>query len=183
MFCPNCGNERVSDATIYCNRCGFLLTGTAEIMALGGVLPTTISTTNSKGSSPRKKGLKQALFIFLLMFLVVPIVSIFTIAINVQPFVPAMVTVALMMGSMLRAAYALLFESNEPGGATLEQKGAAMVQQIIAKQNAGTLPESRMAPAADFVAPQRGDWRDTTDLEPSSVTESTTRLLSNQEKD
>lgn len=182
MFCPNCGNERQSNDTNFCNRCGFLLTGTAELLQTGGVIPQNQVTT-TKSSSPRKKGLKQALFIFLLMFLVVPIVSIFTIAIGVQPFVPAIATVALMMGSMLRAAYALMFESNVPEGTTIDSKTANVVQQIIAKQNAGALPESRMTPAADFIPPKRGDWRDTTDLEPSSVTESTTRLLSNQEKE
>lgn len=183
MFCPNCGNERVSDATIYCNRCGFLLTGTAELIANGGVSTTAISSPNAKSISPRKKGLKQGLFIFLLTFLVVPIVGIFTQAIGAEPFAVGIAAVGLFMGGLLRMVYALMFESGEPGGATLEQKGAALVQQMIAKQNAGALPESRMAPAQDFMAPQRGDWRDTTDLEPSSVTESTTRLLSNQEKE
>ncbi|HMT09836.1 MAG TPA: zinc ribbon domain-containing protein [Pyrinomonadaceae bacterium] len=181
MFCPNCGNERVSNDTNYCNRCGFLLTGTAELLATGGVIPQS-QPVSKKGSSPRKKGLKQALFIFLLMFLVVPIVSIFTIAIRVEPFAPAICAVTLMMGSILRAAYALLFESNEPGGSTLEQRSAAMVQQVIAKHQMNQLPEQRIQPAADFVAPVRGDWRETNDLEPSSVTESTTRLLSNEEK-
>lgn len=182
MFCPNCGNERMSEATIYCNRCGFLLTGTAELIANGGVSPTSIAPTNAKAISPRKKGLKQGLFIFLLTFLVVPVIGIFTEAIGAQPFAVGIAAVSLFMGGLLRMVYALMFESGDPGGATLEQKGAALVQQIIAKQNAGALPESRMTPAADFLAPQRGDWRDTTELEPSSVTESTTRLLSREEK-
>lgn len=183
MFCPNCGNERVSDATIYCNRCGFLLTGTAELIANGGVSTTAISSPNAKAISPRKKGLKQGLFIFLLTFLVVPIVGIFTQAIGAEPFAVGIAAVGLFMGGLLRMVYALMFESGEPGGQTLEQKGAAVLQKVIAERKAAQLPEQRGQPAVDFVAPQRGDWRDTTDLEPSSVTESTTRLLSNQEKE
>jgi hypothetical protein len=46
-------------------------------------------------------------------------------------------------------------------------------------QNA--LPPQQTMPASAYAAPQAGNWRDTNDLQPS-VTESTTRLLDEEER-
>ncbi len=43
------------------------------------------------------------------------------------------------------------------------------------------LPPQQSVPASVYGAPQAGSWRDTNDLQPTSVTENTTRLL--EEKD
>jgi len=44
------------------------------------------------------------------------------------------------------------------------------------------LPGQQSIPASAYAAPRAGSWRDTKDLEPSSVTESTTRLLEKEEE-
>ena len=75
MFCPSCGQERISDETRFCSRCGFLLSGTYELLMTGGVIPQA-PVGASQIVAPRTRGLKQGLFIFLLTFLVVPIVAI-----------------------------------------------------------------------------------------------------------
>ena len=179
MFCPNCGQERISTETSFCSRCGFLLTGTAELIQTGGIIPQ-VTATGSKGNSPRKKGLKQGLFIFLLTFLVVPIVSIFTIAIKVEPFAVAICAVTLLMGGLLRMAYALMFESNDVETGTL----ANDVNQLISRQRtAAALPPQHSVPIPAEV-PFRaatGTWRDTRDLQPPSVTDGTTKLLEKEE--
>lgn len=180
MFCPVCGQERLSTETSFCSRCGFLLTGTAELIQTGGILPQAAATP-AKGTTPRKKGLKQGLFIFLLTFLVVPIVAIFTIAINVEPFAVAICAIALLMGGLLRMAYALMFESNEVGGAPLQ----ADINQLITRQRtAAALPPQHSVPIPAEV-PFRaatGTWRDTRDLQPPSVTDGTTKLLEKEER-
>lgn len=179
MFCPNCGQERISTETSFCSRCGFLLTGAAELIQTGGIIPQ-IATTAATGSTPRKKGLKQGLFIFLLTFLVVPIVSIFTIAINAEPFAVAICAVALLMGGLLRMAYALMFESNDIEVASVGQE----VNQLINRQRvAAALPPQHSVPIPAEV-PFRaatGTWRDTRDLQPPSVTDGTTKLLEKEE--
>ena len=179
MFCPNCGQERISTDTSFCSRCGFLLTGTAELLQTGGILPQ-LNPATAKGNSPRKIGLKQGLFIFLLTFLGVPIVSIFTIAINAEPFAVAICTVALFMGGLLRMAYALMFESNDVEAATV---GHDVNQLINRQRTAAALPPQHSVPIPADV-PFRaatGTWRDTRDLEPSSVTDGTTKLLEKEE--
>ena len=42
----------------------------------------------------------------------VPIVAIFTVAINVEPFAVAISAIALFCGGLLRMAYAMLFEDH-----------------------------------------------------------------------
>ena len=181
MFCPNCGQERISTETSFCSRCGFLLTGTAELIQTGGIIPQS-TTSSVKGNSPRKKGLKQGLFIFLLTFLVVPIVSIFTIAINAEPFAVAICAIALFMGGLLRMAYALMFESNEAESRTV---GHDVNQLITRQRTAAALPPQHSVPIPADV-PFRaatGTWRDTRDLQPPSVTVGTTKLLEMEERD
>ena len=179
MFCPNCGQERISTETSFCSRCGFLLTGTSELIETGGIIPQS-TTSGVKGSSPRNKGLKQGLFIFLLTFLVVPIVAIFTIAINVEPYAVAICAIALFVGGLLRMAYALMFESNGAENATV---GHDVNQLINRQRTAAALPPQHSVPIPADV-PFRaatGTWRDTRDLQPPSVTDGTTKLLEKEE--
>jgi hypothetical protein len=44
------------------------------------------------------------------------------------------------------------------------------------------LPGQQTVPASAYAPPRAGSWRDTKDLEPSSVTESTTRLLDKEDQ-
>lgn len=178
MFCPNCGQEKLSPDTNFCSRCGFLLTGTLELLQSGGV-----TATAAKSTSPRARGLKQGLFIFLLTFLVVPIVAIVTLAVEArEPFIVAITAILLFVGGLLRMAYALMFE--EGGGKTAASTDdflTAAQGHLSKPSSAGALPPQQSVPASAYAAPHAGNWRDTNDLQPVSVTEGTTRLLEKDE--
>lgn len=183
MFCPNCGQERVSVATNFCSRCGYLLTGTADLLQHGGTLPRNDSRT-LKHTSPRKRGIKQGLFIFLLTFLVVPVVGIFTLAINVEPFAVGIAAVTLFVGGLLRIVYAFMFESAEMFDHNeRDDYIAAAANMLKANPTSRSLPPTRSEPiGADIqFRAATGSWRETSDLEPHSVTEGTTRLLDSEE--
>lgn len=174
MHCPVCGQQQVTEDTRFCSRCGFLLTGVSEIVANGGVIPGSLQKQG--GQSPRKRGLKQGLFIFLMAFLLVPIVSILTIAVNAEPFAVAIVAILSIVGGLLRITYALMFESNEPGAMTLEEK--LMAKSLKKPSDIPALAAQHTPPASDYVSPASGAWRDTNELGvPNSVTDSTTKLL------
>lgn len=181
MFCPTCGQRQISEETRFCSRCGFLLTGVSELIDNGGAFPQALQPVKSKKDSPRKKGLKQGLFVFLLSFLVVPLVAILTIAINArEPFLVAVAAILLTVGGLLRMAYALMFESNEPyGGMTLEENALNAAQNFLGKnKSAAALPPQQSIPTSTYVPPTAGNWRDTNDLNAtSSVTENTTKFL------
>ena len=166
--------------TNYCSRCGFLLTGVGDLLHTGGVNPLTTKRPSSQ-QSPRKRGLKQGLFLFLLTFLVAPLMGMVTVALRIEPFLVGFAVVLCFIGGLLRMAYALMFESSEPGIPTLEEKVLAGANSLKSV-NANALPPQSSIPTANYFTPAAGNWRDTNDLQPTSVTESTTRLLDENEK-
>lgn len=150
MHCPTCGQQQISDDTRFCSRCGFLLTGVAEVVANGGVIPGSLE--NRTASTPRKRGLKQGLFVFLMAFLIVPLIVMLSIAVGARPYVAIFSAILLTVGGLLRMAYALMFESSEPGGMTLEEKLVARTQMPRAS-DAPALPAQPSMPASDYFSP------------------------------
>lgn len=183
MHCPICGQQQISDKTRFCSRCGFLLTGIAEVVANDGVVPAQKQSFFASGS-PRRRGVMQGAFIFLLSFLIVPIMAMITVALNIEPFAVAGSAILLTMGGLLRIVYALMFESGVAGGNTLEQNVMAASQQAMSgKREVSELSPGQSIPASVYAPPNAGQWRDTNDLAtPGSVTDGTTKLLE-REKD
>lgn len=181
MYCPSCGQERISNDTNYCSRCGFLLTGTAELLLTGGVNPQKPGKMGLTAKSKRNRGLKQGLFIFLLTFLVVPIISILTVAVGGEPFAVAIAAIFFFMGGLLRMAYAMMFESNESLATPALSPNYA--DPSVLRSGFGAHHDLPPQPAAAFVPPGAGRWRETNELQPTSVVEGTTQLLTNSEND
>ena len=182
MFCPTCGQEKSSNETNYCSRCGFLLTVVGELQQTGGQNPLAIVSSQPQALSPRKRGLKHGVFLFLLTFLVAPLMGMVSIALRIEPFLVGIAVVLCFIGGLLRMVYALMFESAEPGVPTLEDKviaGAAAFKSAASTPH--VLPPQQYVPAANQFGPSTGNWRDTNDLQPMSVTEGTTKLLENDE--
>ncbi|MBK6590860.1 MAG: zinc ribbon domain-containing protein [Acidobacteria bacterium] len=182
MFCPQCGQERSSIETSFCSRCGFLLTGTADLLQTGGLIPRADAPAGFWAPSPRTRGIKQGLFIFLLSFLIVPLITVFSIMVSLRsPVLPILATLILVVGGLLRVAYAWMFESPVPGGKTIEENAFSAAQNLLNRPSRSQLPPQQSYPVSSYEAPATGNWRDTNDLEPRSVTENTTRLLENEE--
>ena len=177
MHCPQCGQQQVSEETRFCSRCGFLLTGVAEVVAHGGLVPTTSTGLLGRKESPRRRGLKQGLFLFLMVFLVVPLLGMLAVALHLQPTLAGIGAVFCVMGGILRMIYALMFEEGAPA-----RPAANVVNVFPATENRGNLPPSQPMPASSYVAP--GSWRDTNELQgqPGSVTDSTTKLLQKEDQ-
>jgi hypothetical protein len=178
MHCPMCGQQQVSEDTRFCSRCGFLLTGVAEVVANGGVIPASLQKRT--GQSPRNRGLKQGAFIFMLSFLIVPLVAMIAVGLRLSPFPIGVVAILLTVGGLLRIAYALMFESNEPGEMTIEEKLLSS-SKLKKTPEIPTLPAKQSTSATDYTSPA-GTWRDTNDLAiPHSVTDNTTKLLEKEQ--
>ena len=184
MFCPRCGQERVSNETRFCSRCGFLMTGVQELVNSGGALPQYLAKPDSNSLSPRKKGLKQGAMLFLSGVMLVPLVAIFFVGLlDFNGFVIGITAILTFLGGILRMLFALLFESNYPFENTLEENVIETGKKFLNKQpKANALPPQQSIPTSAYVPPTAGNWRDTSDLEPSSVTENTTKLLEQDEK-
>ncbi len=179
MFCPNCSQEQISTETKFCSRCGFLMTGVIELVKNGGETASKSLMEKISGDSPRKRGVKQGIFIFSLSFLIVPIVAIITIASRSEPFVVAITLVLMAVGGLLRMVYALLLQSGEPraGKTTIGTDEIVVSGKSAPKELSDASAESVSA----FIAPGQVDRRDTKDLVQTSVTEETTKLLKIEE--
>lgn len=127
----------------------------------------------------------QGVFFFLLTFLVVPITAIISAFLNIEPFMPAISAILFFMGGLLRIVYALMFESGEAGGKTLEEKILGGTPALVQKPQAAELPPAQSIPVNVYAPPPgAGHWRDTNDLAPTpgSVTDNTTKLLQKDEE-
>ena len=178
MYCPRCGEERGSEATSFCSRCGFLLTVASELLPTGGALPPTLLPTVPSSSSARSQSLKQGLFIFLLGLVAFPILGILLVfLLNVRPWPAGVALFLLAGGGLLRMAYALMFESRYSSGA-LPGAGLHISGGQLPGQSQPTSPPPQQSyPASQYTSPKSGQWRDTNELEPASVTDGTTKLL------
>lgn len=181
MHCPKCGQQQISEETRFCSRCGFALTGIAQIVRNEGFAPSTNQTFFAAGS-PRRRGVMQGIFIFLLSFLMVPLAAIITIAANWEPFLPFIAAILFGVGGVLRVVYGLMFESGNAGGKTLEQNIVTTSQQMVGGQSSqNQLPAAQSIPVTAYALPGTGRWRDTNELDtPGTVTDSTTKLLQNE---
>ena len=179
MHCPKCGQQQISEETRFCSRCGLLLTAIADLVAADGIVPTRKNSLIGTAGSPRRRGIMQGAFLFLLTFLVVPILVMISIALNIEPFLPVIGMFLFGVGGLLRATYALMFQE----GTANDFAGVpGSLPSGVDDRNA--LPPSYSTPASTFASPA-GSWRDTNDLqrEPASVTDNTTKLLQKDETD
>jgi hypothetical protein len=154
-----------------------LLSGTLELLMTGGVNPSLPPERPSSGGSPRSRGIKKGLFIFLMTFLIVPIIAIITIMVRAEPFAVVIASILLGVGGLLRMAYALMFESAESGRSSLDRPTAD--QGLPAGMPIADLPSGEGSFAPPYFAPQ-GTPKKTNDLQLASVIEGTTRLLENE---
>jgi F0F1-type ATP synthase assembly protein I len=184
MFCPRCGQEQVNNETRFCSRCGFLMTGVTEIIANNGLIPEKYVRAKDAKNSPKKRGIKQGATLFLSGILIVPLIAIIFAGIyNTEGFIVAIAALLTFVAGILRMLYAVLFESGNPNENTLEENVLVTGQKFLNKQkNKNALPPEQSIPASSYVPPTAGNWRDTSDLEPSGVTENTTKLLEKNEK-
>ena len=181
VYCPRCSQEQISNETRFCSRCGFLMTGIAEIVMQGGV-PQQLESNAEKPITPRRRGLKQGGSFFLLGIFIVPLLGILSLLFNFKGEIIGLAAVIFFLGGVLRMIYALIFESSNPAEKTLEQNVYQTAQKLLNKKpQANALPPTQSVPASSYIPPMQGNWRDTNDLTPTSVTDNTTKLLQKEE--
>lgn len=172
MYCPNCGQQQISEEMRFCSRCGLALSGLAEWLA-GGRLPLQRSEELQQPTalSPRRKGIRRAGKLMFFSGVLFPIFLVFSAAAGeggpmAIPFLLFFVSLAMML-------YARIFSDNTPP-LNIQPGWTSTVGSAAAR---GSLP-----PANTTTIPSRGRQQvRTNDLaQPPSVTEHTTRFLDNE---
>jgi len=176
MYCPQCGQQQVSDVTRYCSRCGFLLDGVMAVLASGGAIPTRYLQPNNQKPSARSKGIRQGAMLMLSTILVVPIVAILSVNLlwEVSYIIVPLTALFCFVGGLLRILYALLMEDSAPQIDSEQLSSYAGPPQFNRPGSNAALPPAAVNPAPS--------WRPrptTAEIyqPPPSITENTTRLL------
>jgi hypothetical protein len=177
MYCPQCGQQQVSDVIRYCSRCGFLLDGVMTVLASGGAIPTRYLQTDNQKPSARSRGIRQGAMLMLSTILVVPIVAILSVNLlwEVSHIIIPLTALFCFVGGLLRILYALLMEDSTPqiDSGQLTSYASPGTPQFNRPASHAELPPAAVNPAAN--------WRqrpNTAEIyQPPSITENTTRLL------
>lgn len=173
MFCPNCGQQQIADATKFCPRCGTQLAGLAEWLAGGAPLAVREAPAPPPGPaplSPRRKGMRRGAKVMFLSGVLLP----FLIAMSAAeehpgPFIFALVIFFIGFSMML---YARLFGEDVP-----RVKGKPG-QPLMAGTTTNALPPAAADSRINGFA--RRGVRTGELARPPSVTENTTRLLDDE---
>lgn len=176
MHCPGCGQQQVSEETKFCSRCGLPLGLVSEILAHGGFLPQLAELYKRKKSIyTRKNGLAFSLiWCLFFLFIMTPLLGI----LRLGPL-PGVTAVIGIFGGLILVISSLIYLKNE---SILPNWSPGNPAGLYGQPQQSALPPQQSVPASAYVSPPAGNWRDTNELQPTSVTESTTKLLSQDDK-
>jgi hypothetical protein len=170
MYCPNCGQQQISDEMRFCSRCGLSLSGLAEWLA-GGVPARRKDEAPVSQSSPRRKGIRRAAKLMFFSGVLFPVFLLISLAIDEGA--PMIFPIALFFVALVLMLYARLF--GEKSSPVIDQ--AAQTSVLESTSTRGSLP-----PATNMNIPGVGRQQVRTNelVQPRSVTEHTTKLLDNE---
>jgi len=180
MHCPSCGQQQVSNETKFCSRCGMPLSLVAEVTAHGGFLPQLAELEeqrSKRGLFTRKNGVMASVFFMITFMMLLP--ALFGVA-RLGPAAGISAIIGVFGGVMLLIA-SLVFLPGAKKRYLSPNYGAPGQDNLVGSPQAHALPPQQSIPVSNYGPPQPGNWRDTNDLQPS-ITESTTRLLDEEEQ-
>lgn len=158
MYCPRCGQQQISEEMKFCSRCGLLLSGLAGWLVERGTPALQEPQTQIATDSPRKKGMRRAAKVMFVSGVLFPIFAVISIA--VEEGGPLILPLIVFFVSLVMMLYARLF-----GETTSPLKSQYRPPTTL---GAG-------APQIPLTGPQQVRTNEL--LQPSSVTEHTTKLL------
>jgi zinc-ribbon domain len=171
MYCPNCGQQQISDEMRFCSRCGLALTALVEWLAGGGLPAKRGDETQVSASSPRRKGIRRAAKLMFFSGVLFPVFLVLSLVVDEGAVM--IIPIFLLFVSLVLMLYARLFSDK-----------TAPVNNLVAQTSTlgpisarGSLP-----PAANTSMPGVGRQQVRTNefVQPSSVTEHTTKLFDDE---
>ena len=172
MYCPNCGQQQISEEMRFCSRCGLALTGLSDWLA-GGRLPLIRrEEAQLHTNSPRRNNIRRAAKLMFFSLASFPVFLVMSIAADepgllVIPLIPFFISLVWML-------YARLFADKYATPAKLQ---AAETTTFSSTPARGALPPPINVPVPGV---GRNQVRTNELAQPPSVTEHTTRLLDNE---
>jgi hypothetical protein len=182
MFCPRCGQQAAEEVR-FCSRCGLPLDAASELVEADGYPAWHPATATAAGAlTPRQRGTRKGLMIMISGLLFFGLAALLT-AMKEDFFIFLPVAALVFTIGLMRVIYGMLLESDsthKKAANHSDVKDAAKLKAAAKLKGArGTeLPPARAVPASLY----NRAGGDTSDMAvPQSVTESTTRLLAEEE--
>jgi hypothetical protein len=174
MFCPQCGQQQLSDAARFCSRCGFQLAAVSSLLATGGAALGPAFEAAPLPDTPRRKGARLGGKLMLSGMFLAPALAIISELIGTPDELPILGVLVFLAG-LFRLLYALIFEDGPFRKSLQSQQTYVAPHQFAPPREAPALPPPQAMPARGYAPPQRPETADLS-YRPS-VTEGTTRLL------
>ena len=180
MHCPGCGQQQISTETKFCSRCGLPLGVVSEVLTHGGYLPQLAQINKSSETIyTRKNGVVFSIFWFI--FFVPFLASIFGGVFNIE-VMGELLALTGVFGGLMIFIFSLVYLKKPLKTINPDFYSQSVYRPAGLNPAANpALPPQQSIPVSVYAQPQAGNWRDTNDLEPRSVTEGTTKLLENDE--
>jgi hypothetical protein len=168
MYCPKCNQQQASEEMRFCSRCGFPLSGVAQLLANDGLLPVN---ENATAASRRKKIISESAFLTLIAWALAFGALLFVDfggPFEVFALVATIVFFIVGLIGLFRFTYGLLFVKDSP-----KAEKQPRDRSIPAPLAQSALPPAHSIPVTDY--PRRVHTKEI--VQPPSITENTTKLL------
>jgi len=168
MYCPNCGQQQISDEMRFCSRCGLALTGLAEWLAGGRV--QHVEQVEAPEQSKRRKNIRRSGKLMFLSGVLFPIFLVMCLAIDEGG--PMFIPCFIFFVALAWMLYARIFMPETP----------QVNYQAPQTTTLGSMPaRGSLSPATTTSIPVGRPQVRTNELaQPPSVTENTTRFFDNE---
>lgn len=178
MYCPQCGQQQISGEVRFCSRCGFPLAGVAQLLASGGALPVAGRDETKSKPSPRQRGIRQGVSLWMIGAVLVPLVAVLDAPGELIGFT----AVACFVGGLVRLLYALLFQEDFTRRGNMQNLSAMSYSPPQAMPNAREAAQLPPRPSAIGLGTRRVNTGELVPP-PLSVTDHTTQLLGERHTD
>lgn len=181
MHCPRCGQERISEATSFCSKCGLFLDHIEEVMANGGE-PLFDPAQEGEGRWFSRRNIRIFALIWFVIVTVIltPISAIF----NAEEEVTAVLGLIGPVIALLMLVISFVVPKDVTAAAARAKRKTR--RDLEETESRRELPPDRTVFAEDFVAPgsesRPGEGQHAART-PPSVTEETTRHLDKKKRD
>jgi hypothetical protein len=169
MYCPQCGQQQISDSTRFCSRCGLLVSGLAEWLARGGMVPAgrDEAVVLNRSASPKKKGISRGAKLMFISGVLLPVC--FGLAFVVDGPGPLLLPATVFFAGLSILLYSLIFGEDVP----------ILTQSTEASRLTTMFRNTALPPATNNQMHSMTDHpvRTAELAGPPSVTENTTKLL------
>lgn len=181
MYCPKCGQSQVSADVRFCSRCGFPLVVVGDLLVTGGALPAHVAAAGHEAvglrpMSPRRRGVRKGIAIFLASILLLPFFGIMHEAIGTPQEFMMFGALGILIG-LIRIIFAVFFQDGAPRAPHVAPPPQLYTPPIASRLHSPAhepLPHAQGVPVNDYRQPQ---VHTAEILHPPSVTDHTTRLL------